>query len=144
MQRRRFLINRCKLQMCCWISYHPSSYRPSMPNSNSNLPKFAAWSPFTFSALPRCLTRTICSRNWSRATRKWWRTSSTAFGNSSPKVRRGVCHQSPHLTNGVPILVHESWLINGLYDYYLFSNSVRCMEVIITLREPHQQFLFDR
>ncbi|KAH1002807.1 hypothetical protein HUJ04_008860 [Dendroctonus ponderosae] len=40
--------------------------------------------------------------------------------------------------------VHESWLINGLYDYYLSSNSVRCMEVIITLREPHQQFLFDR
>lgn len=40
--------------------------------------------------------------------------------------------------------MHEPWLINGLYDYYLNTNSVRCIEVLLTLREPHQQFLFDR
>ncbi|CAH1133007.1 unnamed protein product [Ceutorhynchus assimilis] len=40
--------------------------------------------------------------------------------------------------------VQEPWLINGLYDYYLNTNSVRCMEVLINLREPHQNFLFDR
>ncbi|XP_066138262.1 hamartin-like isoform X1 [Euwallacea fornicatus] len=40
--------------------------------------------------------------------------------------------------------VQEPWLINGLYDYYLNSNSLRCMEMLITLREPHHLFLFDR
>ncbi|XP_050300814.1 hamartin isoform X1 [Anthonomus grandis grandis] len=40
--------------------------------------------------------------------------------------------------------VQDPWLINGLYDYYLSTNSVRCMEVLITLKEPHQHFLFDK
>ncbi|XP_066249925.1 hamartin isoform X2 [Euwallacea similis] len=40
--------------------------------------------------------------------------------------------------------VQEPWLINGLYDYYLNNNSLRCMEMLITLRDPHHLFLFDR
>ncbi|XP_030766051.1 hamartin isoform X4 [Sitophilus oryzae] len=38
----------------------------------------------------------------------------------------------------------EPYVIHGLYEYYLSTSSVRCIEIIIALKEPHQQFLFDR
>nr|CAH7719171.1 unnamed protein product [Callosobruchus chinensis] len=40
--------------------------------------------------------------------------------------------------------VNESWLLNGLYDYYLQTNSERALEILINIREPHYGYLFDR
>ncbi|XP_060535653.1 hamartin isoform X1 [Cylas formicarius] len=40
--------------------------------------------------------------------------------------------------------VSEPWLLNGLYEYYLSTNSVRSIEILIYLKEPHYQYLFDR
>lgn len=38
----------------------------------------------------------------------------------------------------------ESWLLNGMFDYYLNSGSVRAIDVLICVREPHDRYLFDR
>ncbi|KAL3284794.1 hypothetical protein HHI36_018935 [Cryptolaemus montrouzieri] len=40
--------------------------------------------------------------------------------------------------------VKESWVINGLYEYYLNSNSLRSMEILASVNEPHHKYLFDR
>ncbi|KAK9882395.1 hypothetical protein WA026_020917 [Henosepilachna vigintioctopunctata] len=40
--------------------------------------------------------------------------------------------------------VKDSWLINGLYEYYLSSNSLRSMEILANINEPHNKYLFDR
>jgi tuberous sclerosis protein 1 len=41
-------------------------------------------------------------------------------------------------------LVRDSWLVNGLYDYYLSTNSANTIVVLINIKEPHHQYLFDR
>ncbi|KAI5730010.1 hypothetical protein M8J76_009050 [Diaphorina citri] len=38
----------------------------------------------------------------------------------------------------------EPWLVNGLVDYFLASNSLRAVDVLVIIREPHDKFLFDR
>ncbi|KAJ9597281.1 hypothetical protein L9F63_011852 [Diploptera punctata] len=38
----------------------------------------------------------------------------------------------------------ESWLVNGLFDYYLQTNSTRSVEILVGVREPHDKHLFDR
>ncbi|XP_033222128.1 hamartin [Belonocnema kinseyi] len=38
----------------------------------------------------------------------------------------------------------DNWLVNGLFDYYLSTNSVRATEVLAGVREPHDKHLFDR
>lgn len=38
----------------------------------------------------------------------------------------------------------DAWLINGLYDYYLSTNSANTIVVLVHIKEPHHQFLFDR
>ncbi|CAH0547663.1 unnamed protein product [Brassicogethes aeneus] len=40
--------------------------------------------------------------------------------------------------------VSDPWLLNGIYDYYLKTNSVRSMDVLVNIKEPHHQFLFER
>lgn len=40
--------------------------------------------------------------------------------------------------------VREPWLINGLYDYYLNTNSLRSMEILANVNEYHHKYLFDR
>jgi tuberous sclerosis protein 1 len=42
------------------------------------------------------------------------------------------------------ISVRDSWLVNGLYDYYLSTNSANTIVVLINIKEPHHQYLFDR
>ncbi|XP_057651489.1 hamartin isoform X3 [Diorhabda carinulata] len=42
------------------------------------------------------------------------------------------------------IKVNEPWLLNGLYDYYLSTNSQRAMEILVNIKEPHHVYLFDR
>ena len=42
------------------------------------------------------------------------------------------------------IAVNESWLVNGLYDYYCVSGSGRCLELILNVRDPHDKFLCER
>ncbi|XP_018331114.1 hamartin isoform X2 [Agrilus planipennis] len=39
-------------------------------------------------------------------------------------------------------IVQDSWLLNGLYDYYLNSNSARSMEILVNVKEPHHNYLF--
>ncbi|PNF26098.1 hypothetical protein B7P43_G04921 [Cryptotermes secundus] len=38
----------------------------------------------------------------------------------------------------------ESWLVNGLCDYYLSTSSSRSVEILVGVREPHDRHLFDR
>lgn len=38
----------------------------------------------------------------------------------------------------------ESWLLNGLVDYYIASGSMRCVDILVGVREPHDKYLFDR
>ncbi|GJQ87097.1 putative hamartin protein [Trypoxylus dichotomus] len=40
--------------------------------------------------------------------------------------------------------IKESWLVNGLYDHYISSNSTRLMEVLVNVKEPHYTYLFDK
>ncbi|XP_019873494.1 hamartin isoform X2 [Aethina tumida] len=40
--------------------------------------------------------------------------------------------------------VSESWLLNGLYEYYIRTNSVRSMDVLVNIKEPHHTFLFEK
>ncbi|KAJ8957088.1 hypothetical protein NQ318_007302 [Aromia moschata] len=40
--------------------------------------------------------------------------------------------------------VNDPWLLNGLYEYYLNTNSIRSMEILVNVTEPHHQYLFDR
>lgn len=44
----------------------------------------------------------------------------------------------------ISISVNESWLLNGLYEYFLNSNSERAMEILVNIKEPHHIYLFDR
>lgn len=38
----------------------------------------------------------------------------------------------------------ENWLVNGLFDYYLSTNSLRTAEVLAGVRDPHDKHLLDR
>ncbi|XP_012279435.1 hamartin [Orussus abietinus] len=38
----------------------------------------------------------------------------------------------------------DSWLVNGLFDYYISTNSLRAVEVLAGVREPHDKYLLDR
>lgn len=38
----------------------------------------------------------------------------------------------------------EAWLLNGIFDYYIWTNSARCIEVLVNVREPHDKYLCDR
>ncbi|XP_071443239.1 hamartin isoform X2 [Hetaerina americana] len=38
----------------------------------------------------------------------------------------------------------ESWLLNGIFDYYMSTNSNRIVEILVGVREPHDKYLFDR
>ncbi|XP_046388125.1 hamartin isoform X2 [Ischnura elegans] len=38
----------------------------------------------------------------------------------------------------------ESWLLNGIFDYYMSTNSYRMVEILVGVREPHDKYLFDR
>lgn len=38
----------------------------------------------------------------------------------------------------------EPWVVYGLYDYYLSTNSIRIMDFLANIKEPHQNHLFDK
>ncbi|KAK9300882.1 hypothetical protein QLX08_006587 [Tetragonisca angustula] len=38
----------------------------------------------------------------------------------------------------------DNWLINGLFDYYLSTNSLRAVEILTGIRDPHDKHLLDR
>ncbi|XP_053994327.1 hamartin [Hylaeus volcanicus] len=38
----------------------------------------------------------------------------------------------------------DNWLVNGLFDYYLSTNSSRAVEVLAGVRDPHDKHLLDR
>lgn len=46
-------------------------------------------------------------------------------------------HQTLNLTK-------ESWLLNGIFDYYVVTGSARCIEILVSVREPHDKYLFDK
>lgn len=41
-------------------------------------------------------------------------------------------------------ITKEPWLLNGLFDCFLSTNSARAIEILVSVREPHDKFLFDR
>lgn len=41
-------------------------------------------------------------------------------------------------------LASDTSIINGLYDYYLQSNSLKCIDMFIVMKEPQEQCLFER
>ncbi|XP_046735382.1 hamartin isoform X1 [Diprion similis] len=42
------------------------------------------------------------------------------------------------------LITKDNWLVNGLFDYYLSTNSLRAVEVLVGVREPHDKHLLDR
>ncbi|KAK6627296.1 hypothetical protein RUM44_009773 [Polyplax serrata] len=38
----------------------------------------------------------------------------------------------------------ESWLLNGLVDYFISTGSMRCVDILVGVREPHDKYFFDR
>lgn len=42
------------------------------------------------------------------------------------------------------IVVKEPWLVNGLYDHYMKTNSVRVLEILINVPESHHDYLFNK
>ncbi|KAJ8888284.1 hypothetical protein PR048_007771 [Dryococelus australis] len=38
----------------------------------------------------------------------------------------------------------EAWLVSNFVDYYSNTNSPRCVEILVGVREPHDKHLFDR
>lgn len=40
--------------------------------------------------------------------------------------------------------MRDSWLLNGLYEYYLSTNSANTIVILVSIKEPHHQFLFER
>ncbi|XP_065161962.1 hamartin isoform X3 [Atheta coriaria] len=40
--------------------------------------------------------------------------------------------------------VKEPWLVNGLYDHYMKTNSVRVLEILINVPESHHDYLFNK
>ncbi|XP_014230737.1 hamartin [Trichogramma pretiosum] len=38
----------------------------------------------------------------------------------------------------------DNWLVHGLFDYYLSTESLRAVEVLSGVREPHDKHLFDK
>ncbi|KAG8232141.1 hypothetical protein J437_LFUL012151 [Ladona fulva] len=38
----------------------------------------------------------------------------------------------------------EPWLLNGIFDYYISTNSYRMVDILVGVREPHDKYLFDR
>jgi len=42
-------------------------------------------------------------------------------------------------------IAKESWLVSGLYEYYIQSGSGRCSDILCGIsREPHDKFLIER
>ncbi len=40
--------------------------------------------------------------------------------------------------------IKEPWLVQLLYDLYTTSASPRCLELLLSVKEPHEKFLCDR
>lgn len=40
--------------------------------------------------------------------------------------------------------VRDPWLVNGLFDVYASSKSPRCLDLLLSVRDPHDKFLCDR
>ncbi|KAK9499965.1 hypothetical protein O3M35_002893 [Rhynocoris fuscipes] len=38
----------------------------------------------------------------------------------------------------------ESWLLSGIFDYYISTGSLRAVDIIVGVREPHERYFFDR
>uniref|UniRef100_T1HA06 Uncharacterized protein n=1 Tax=Rhodnius prolixus TaxID=13249 RepID=T1HA06_RHOPR len=38
----------------------------------------------------------------------------------------------------------ESWLLNGIFEYYISTGSLRSVDIIVGVREPHERHFFDR
>ncbi|KAJ8668700.1 hypothetical protein QAD02_010363 [Eretmocerus hayati] len=38
----------------------------------------------------------------------------------------------------------DNWVVNGLFDYYLSTDSLRAVEILSGVREPHDKHLFDK
>lgn len=38
----------------------------------------------------------------------------------------------------------EAWLLNGVVEFFLVSQSQRCLDILETIREPHDKQLFDK
>ncbi|RZF49211.1 hypothetical protein LSTR_LSTR010941 [Laodelphax striatellus] len=59
--------------------------------------------------------------------------------NLPPKVEEAKTKFHDYLNSA-----KEAWVMNGLLDYYFSTGSLRVVEILIGIREPHDKFLFDR
>lgn len=42
------------------------------------------------------------------------------------------------------IVGRESWMLHGLYEYWMITNSARAIDVIVAVKEPHDMFFFEK
>lgn len=38
----------------------------------------------------------------------------------------------------------ESWLLHCLVDYFIATQSMRCVDILVGVREPHDKYFFDK
>ncbi|XP_069705374.1 hamartin isoform X2 [Periplaneta americana] len=55
-----------------------------------------------------------------------------------------IVEESKKTFREIFLTTKESWLVNGLCDYYLSTSSARSVEILVGVREPHDRHLFDR
>lgn len=41
-------------------------------------------------------------------------------------------------------LVQDNWLLYGIYDHYMVTNSPRYIEIMVNVKEPHYNYLFNK
>lgn len=41
-------------------------------------------------------------------------------------------------------LARESWIVNGIIEYYSQTNSLRVVELLVKVQQQHDQFIFDK
>lgn len=68
-----------------------------------------------------------------------------------PEVLKLLESNNPEAVEDVKKAFHEqfnntkeSWLLNGLVDYFIATGSMRCVDILIGVREPHDKYFFDK
>lgn len=49
-----------------------------------------------------------------------------------------------HFVNAHTHTAKESWLVNGMMEYFSHTNSSRIVDILVKVQAPHDKFIFDR
>lgn len=60
--------------------------------------------------------------------------------SNNPQVAEDAKKQFHEYFNSIK----EPWLLNGIFEYYISTGSLRSVDIIVGVREPHERYFFDR